>query len=76
MINVEVQESRRTHDETYGLYFYPIAPERTKRKKLKVVVTYKKLKRVLYIVTAHYITRKTEKLSEKAKAKRMLKWRR
>jgi len=66
LFDVESQKSRRKNDETYILYF-----RLTKRKKLKIVVTYKRLKKILYIVTSHYMTKKTDKLVKAVKPRRV-----
>jgi len=57
LVSVELQESRRIHDETYRLYF-----QLGKKKRLKIVITLKTLKKRIYIVTAHYMRARTDKL--------------
>lgn len=62
---VEEQQSRRSQDQTYGLLFEP-----TKRKKLFVVITSKRLEKKLYLVTAFPSTKKAEKLIKRPKIRR------
>lgn len=60
LVVVEQQPSRRAHDETYMLCF-----QKNKRKILIVVITYKRLKKKIYLVTAFGSTKKLTKLVKK-----------
>ena len=62
LTEIEEQESRNRHDETYGLLF-----EITKRKRMFVVITYKTNDNKIYIVTAYPSTKRVEKLIKRPK---------
>jgi len=62
LIEIKNYPCRSKHDESYRVYF-----EITKRKKLVVGITHKKLKNKINIITAFHTTRKTDKLIRKAK---------
>ncbi len=62
---IEQQPSREPHDETYGLVF-----EKSRSRKLFVVITYKILKDTIFIVTAFYSSKKLEKLIKRPKIRK------
>lgn len=63
---VEQQPSRGKHDETYGLCF-----EISKRRKLFIVVTYKKLKKQIIIVTAFPSRRKVDRIIKRVELRKV-----
>jgi len=65
LICIEEQPSREPHDETYGLVF-----EKSKNRKLFIVITYKTLKDVIFIVTAFSTSKKLEKLIKNPKVRK------
>ena len=65
LICIEQQPSREAHDETYGLVF-----EKSRSRKLFVVITYKILKDIIFIVTAFYSSKKLEKLIKRPKIRK------
>ena len=56
LIEVEEQPPRRKGDKSYALIF-----DLTKRKKFFVLLTFKSTRKKVYIVTAYYTYKKTEK---------------
>ncbi|MFH1126515.1 MAG: hypothetical protein ABIG84_04080 [archaeon] len=62
LVSVKTYPCRSKHDESYRIYF-----EISKRKKLVVGITYKKLLKRIHIITAFHTTKKTDKLIRKAR---------
>lgn len=65
LICIEQQPSREPHDETYGLVF-----EKSRSRKLFIVITYKTLKDLIFIVTAFSTSKKLEKLIKRPKIRK------
>jgi len=65
LIGVEEQVARYKHDKTYKLCF-----KLSGRKKLIVIITYKKLKNRIYVVTAFITKKKMDRLIKLPKVKR------
>lgn len=65
LVFMEQQPSRAPHDETYGLVF-----EKSKSRRLFIVVTYKALEKIIFIVTAYSTSKKLERLIKRQKIRR------